>query len=263
MSQLELDQFADAETAEDSSWKGLYKIGGAAALIVVLATLIDVLSAVLPGGYTSSETVVDWFTLFQDNWLLGLRDLGLLDIIVTALNVPLFFALYAAHRRVNKAHGALAAILSFTGTAIFISSNVALPMLVLSREYTAATTESQKSLLIAAGQAMLAMGEHSSPGTFMGYLFTNTAGIMMGVVMLRGKIFNKLTAWAGILGFGLLLIFNICAAFVPAIFDMALTFAGIGGLLFMATYILIARRLFQLEQGVSKEDAIGVKECRN
>jgi uncharacterized membrane protein len=80
----------------------------------------------------------------------------------------------------------------------------------------------------------------------MGYLFTNVAAIMMGVVMLRSKIFSRLTAWAGILGFGLLLIFNTCAAFAPAIFDVAMIFAGIGGLLFMAEYILIARRLFQL-----------------
>lgn len=228
----------------DSNWKSLYRVGGAVALIVVLASLIDVFSAIF--WYTSSETVIEWFTLLQSNWLLGLRDLGLLDMIVMALNVPLFFALYAAHRQANKPFAALAAILAFVGAAILISSNVALPMLVLSRDYAAATTEAQKSLSIAAGQAALALGEHSSPGTFMGYLFTNTAGIMMGVVMLWSRFCDKLTAWAAILGFGLLLIFNVCAAFVPAIYDAALIFAGIGGLLFMAWYTLIARRLFQL-----------------
>ena len=241
----------------DSNWKSLYKVGGVAALIVVLAALIDALSAIL--WYTSSETVIEWFTLFQNNWLLGLRDLGLLDIIVMALNVPLFFALYAAHRRVNNAYAALAAILSFIATATLISTNGAFPMLTLSGEYAAATTESQKSMLVAAGQAMLARGGHSSPGTFMGYLFTNTAGIMMAAVMLRSSIFGKLTAWAGILGFGHLLIFNTCAAFAPAIYDAAMIFAGIGGLLFMAWYTLIARRLFQLEQSVSKKDVIGAK----
>ena len=143
--------------AVESNWTGLYKIGGTAALIVALAALADILSTLLPGGYTTSETVIEWFTLFQNNWLHGLRDLGLLDIIVTTLNVPLFFSLYVVHQRVNKPYATLAAILSFIGTAIFISNNVAFPMLVLSGEYAAATTEAQKTQLVAAGQAMLAM----------------------------------------------------------------------------------------------------------
>jgi hypothetical protein len=238
----------DTETT-NSGWRSLYKIGGVAALIVVLASLLDVLSTLVPGGYTAPGTVIEWFTLFQDNWLMGLRDLGLLDVIVATLNVPLFYALYAAHRRTNRAYATFAAILSWIGSAIFLSNNVAFPMLVLHREYAAATTEAQRSLAMAAGQALLALGKHSSPGTFMGYLFINSAGIMMGMVMLRSKIFSMLTAWASILGFSLLLTFNLCAAFIPTIYNIALIFAGVGGLLFMTTYILIALRLFRLRQG--------------
>lgn len=241
-----------SERAAESSWRGLYRIGGAAALIVALAALADVISAALPGGYTVSETVADWFALFEANWLNGLRDLGLLDLVVTTLNVPMFLALYAAHRRTNRPYAALAAILAFVGTAIFVSSNVAFPMLSLSREYAAGTTDAERAQCLAAGQALLALGEHSSPGTFMGYLFTDTAGITMGLVMLRSGVFSRLTGWVGIIGFALLLAFNVCAAFVPAIYDPALILAGIGGLLFMATYVLIARRLFQLSRGPVK-----------
>ena len=230
----------------DISWQGIYKVGGIAALIVVLAALIDVFSTLLPGGYLSIDTTTDWFVLFQHNWLHGLRDLGLLDILVTTLNIPIFFALYGVHRRVNGPFAAFAAILSFVGTAVFISNNVAFPMLVLSGKYATASTEIQKSMIEAAGQALLARGEHSSAGTFMGYLFTNVAAITMSVVMLRSKIFSKLTAWAGILGFSTLLTFNFFAAFTPQIYDTVLIFAGVGGLLFMVAYALIAKRLFQL-----------------
>lgn len=73
MTQLKLDVYAETI---DFNWKRLYQIGGTAALIVVVAALIDILSTLLPGGYVSSETIIDWFTLFQDNWLLGLRNLG-------------------------------------------------------------------------------------------------------------------------------------------------------------------------------------------
>ena len=78
------------------------------------------------------------------------------------------------------------------------------------------------------------------------------AGIVISIVMLRSKVFSKATAYAGILGFGLLLIFEICSSFVPAL-DLAMIFAMGGGLLSMAWYILVARRLFQLGQGISKE----------
>jgi hypothetical protein len=229
----------------DSKWAGFYKTGAAAALIIALAALLDILSTQLPGGYIAVETVYDWFALFQDNWLHGLRDLGLLDIIVVSLNVPIFFALYGAHRHDDQIRAAFAAILSFIGTAVFLSNNVAFPMLALSRDYAAAA-QAQQAMIAAAGQSLLAVGEHSSPGTFMGYLFTDTAAIVMGFVMLRSGVFGKLNAWAAIVGFGLLLIFNFCAAFIPAIYDVALIFAGVGGLLFIVMYILTALRLIRL-----------------
>jgi len=248
MSQLKLNHVTDAETA-DFRWKSLYKVGGTTALIVVLVGLMEIFITFLPGGGGTGPgtvTVIDWFTLFQNNWFLGLRNLGLMNIIMTALMVPMFFALYAAHRQVNKAYGALAMILFFLGVAVYIANNTAFPMLTLSGQYAAATTESQKSLLVAAGEAMLAMGQSHSAGTFMGLFFSEVAAIVISIVMLRGRIFSRLTALVGITGFVLLLIFEICSSFVPALFDVAMIFAMSGGLLSMAWHILIARRLFQL-----------------
>jgi hypothetical protein len=246
MSQSTLNQVMDSETA-DSNWKSLYKIGGAAALMAVLVGLSEIIITFLPGGGVSSgaETVVDWFTLFQNHWFLGLRNLGLLNIVLTALAIPIFFALYAAHRRTNQAYAALAMIIAFIGIGIFFATNRAFPMLELSRQYAAATTDAQRSMIAAAGQAMLSVGQSHTPGTFIGFFLTEVAGIVISMVMLRSKVFSKATASAGILGFGLLLVFEVCSSFVPAL-GVAMLFAMGGGLLSMAWYILIARRLFQL-----------------
>jgi hypothetical protein len=65
--------------------------------------------------------------------------------------------------------------------------------------------------------------------------------------MLRGGIFSKLTAYTGILGFGMLLVYEICQSFVPALLGIALIFAMIGGLLNLVYYGLIAHRLFRLD----------------
>lgn len=242
-----LNQATDAESS-NSSWKSLYKVGGVAAIIVVLVGLIELIITFFPGGSTPSETVIDWFTLFQNNWFLGLRNLGLLNIIIIVLGIPTFLALYAAHRRVSKAYGALAMIISFVGVAVFLATNRAFPMLELSSQYASATTDVQRSILVAAGQSMLSVGESHTPGTFMGFFLGEVAGITISVVMLRSKIFSKVNAFVGILGFVLLLIYEICSSFVPALSYIAIIFAMGGGLLSMTWYIMLSRRFFQLER---------------
>ena len=229
----------------DPNWRSLYKVGGAAALLAVLTGLVEIIITFLPGGNASPETVLDWFTLFQNNWFLGLRNLGLLNIVLTALAIPIFLALYAAHRQANNASAVLAVIISLIGVAVFFATNRAFPMLDLSSQYAAATTDAQRSLVAAAGQAMLSVGKSHTPGTFMGFFLSEVAGIAISSVMLRSKVFSKATAYAGILGFGLLLVFEVCSSFAPGL-DMAMIFAMGGGLLVMAWYILIACRLLQL-----------------
>src|SRR3989304_2463708 len=194
------NQVINANTT-NSAWKPLYKAGGVVALLIVLTALIEIVITFLPGGYVSSETVIDWFTLFQNNWFLGLRNLGLLNIVMTALGIPMFFALYAAHRNVNQPYAALAMIISFIGVAVFYATNRAFPMLDLSNQYTSATTDAQRAIVSAAGQAMLSVGESHTPGTFIGFFLSEVAGILISIVMLRGKVFNKLNAYFGILGF--------------------------------------------------------------
>ena len=74
MPQPRLDPATDAERS-DSNWRSVHKVGAAASLTVVLAGLIEMTITFLPGGSTSPETAIDWFTLFQGNWFLGLSTL--------------------------------------------------------------------------------------------------------------------------------------------------------------------------------------------
>jgi len=243
MAQSELKQVIDAGTAE-SGWKGLYKLGGITALIVLVGPLAEVLIGFLPGVARLTQrtvTVIDWFTLFQNHWFLGLRNLGLLNIIGAALLAPTFLAIYSALRRDNEAYGAFGTILFFVGVAVYIASNSAFAMLSLSGQYASATTDAQRSLLIAAGQAMLAEGQ-----TRAGIPLIEFASLVISVVMLRGKVFSKATAYTGILGNVLLMVFEAILAFVPAFLNVGLVIAGGGGLAIMIWYLLVGRRLLQL-----------------
>ena len=229
-----------------AEWAGLYKLGAVTSLLILGTAVLEILITFLPGGYASAETVVDWFNLLHDNWFLGLRNLGLLNIVMTALSIPMFFALCMAHWKVNPKYSALAMIISFIGIAVFYATNRAFAMLDLSTQYAAATTDAQRAVLEAAGQALLAVGQSHTPGTFIGFCLAEIAGILISFVMLRGGIFSKLTAYAGILGFGMLLVYEISQSFVPALLGVALIFAMIGGILNLVWYGLIARRLLRL-----------------
>jgi hypothetical protein len=238
---------ADSELAESRS-QSICKLGGAAALLIVLTALIEILITFLPGGYTTAETVIDWFVLLQNNPFLGLRNLGLLNIVMTALGIPMIFALYTVHRKGNQSFAALAMILSFIGVAVFYATNRAFPMLDLSVQYAAATSEAQRTILAAAGQAMLSVGQSHTPGTFLAFFLSEIAGILMAVVVLRGKVIKPAAAFAGMVGYGFLLIFEILSSFVPSSHNAILILAMMGGLSNMAWYILVARGLFQLGQ---------------
>lgn len=247
MIRLNQNHFTKTEDI-DSNWKAIYKLGGVTAIMAIMGTLIDITLAFIPGWGASTvpENVVGWFTQFQYNWLLGLRNLDLLNVLISILMIPMFYALYAAHQKVKKGYATLAIILFIIGTTIFIVNNTALPMLELSSKYASATTETQKVIIAAAGEAMLARGEHGSPGGFMGFALSTIASISFSFAMLKGKIFSKATAYVGILGFVLLLIYTIFATFVSSSDDIIMILAMPGGLLALGWNVMIARKLLQL-----------------
>jgi hypothetical protein len=236
---------------KEAKWKAIYKAGAVAAILTVLVAVAEIGITFLPGGgreTTSARSVIDWFTLYQTNPFMGMRNLGLLNFFLVGLSLLFNYALYAAHRKVERPLAGLALIISIIGMAVFFATNRALAMLALSNQYAAASSDTQRALLLAAGQAMLAVGESHTPGTFLAFFIAEIAGILMSVVMLRGKVFSQASGVVGILAFGFLLIFEICSSFIPALFQAAMIFALCGGVLSMAWYILVARRLFQLSR---------------
>lgn len=247
MSTLNQNHLGESDTME-KQWKSIYTLGGCAAFIVVLGTLFDIIVGSILGGDLSAlpQSAIERFAQFQRNWLLGLYNLDLLNVLTSIIMIPVYFALFAAHRRTNTAYAALVMILSFISTTIFVTTNTALPMLELSSKYAIATTEAQKSFLAAAGEAMLARGEHGSPGVFIGFVLSSIASISMSLVMLRGKVFNKTTAYFGIIGNPLLLIYIISVTFVPGIKNIAVMVAAPGGLLALAWLIMVTLKLFKM-----------------
>ncbi len=228
-----------AETT-DSGWKSLYKVGGAAALLsAALIPIAIIVYFVSP----PPSTVIDYFTLFQNSKLLGLLAMDLLLIVGNVLGVLLLLALYAVLRRANESLMAIALALGFVGAVAYFASNTAFNMLSLSDQYAAATTEAQRAMFLAAGQAMLAI--YNGTAFHVSYVITAVAFLIISVVMLRSNLFSKATAYIGIAA-------NVIALglYLPTIGIYISIFSVVFLLIW---YILIARRLFQLGQDISQE----------
>jgi hypothetical protein len=233
MSQLK--QVTDTDTT-DSRWNWLYKVASIAALITAVLIMVQMIVFIL---WPPPSTAIDYFNLFQDNALLGLLALDLLYVIDNVLLIPILLALYVALRKTNESFMIIGAALGFVGIAALFASNTAVNMHFLSGQYAAAATDAQRSLFLAAGEAMLAVYFGTAYHMYM--ILGSVALVIISIVMLQSKIFSKATAYMGILANALAL-----GLYVPKIGIYILLFSVV---FLLVWYILITRRLFQLGQG--------------
>lgn len=252
-----LDEFFQIKNSE-KQWKSIYTLGGIVTIIALTGILLDIIIGSVNGGNLAAlpQTAIDRFAQFHAGKFQGLYNLDLMNIIIQVVLIPTYFALYAAHRNVNNAYGMLALLVFLFGSVIMVANNTALPMLELSNKYYSTTIESQKAFYAAAGESMLAMGAHGSPGIFLGFFIPNIANLIMSIVMLKGKVFSKINSWVGIIGSVLMLLYVILVNFGSEIEKMATAFAMPGGFLLMAWMIMFTIKLFKLSSVNSKEASV-------
>jgi hypothetical protein len=223
----------DSETA-DSRWHWLFRIGGAAALF---GAAIIPIQLVIFIAWGQPDTAIGWFAMFQDNKLAGLLAFELLLIVSVSVGIATTLALYIALRRVDEAFMVIALALGLVEAVAFMLARPTFEMLYLSEGYAAATTDAQRAMFLAAGEAMLA--------TFTGTAFHLSINLfsiyflIVSGVMLRSNIFGRVPAYMGILA----AIFN-WALYIPTI-GLFLSILSVFPFLTIWN-ILVARRLFQL-----------------
>lgn len=228
----------------------LCRFGGVAALAI---SLFYIVSGVITGvGYRISPVpseVIGWFALFQSNPLLGLVYLGIQDAAIALLSVPLFLALYQVQKGVSRIWALLATIFAMIGIAMYLSMHTSFSVLSLSSQYARATTEARRVTLLAAGQALI-----SDPRVGFGMTMIWASAFVISVLMLRGKVFSKLSSIAGIVGFLLLLLglavpagYTSTDPLTPVETVITTLSIGGGGLLSLIWYVLVGLKLFRLK----------------
>lgn len=232
----------------NDSWKSLYKTGGVSALILLLYSLVTMLILVTIGG--QPETAQEGFTMLQNNLLAGLLRLDMLMILIMPLYYPLFLGLYTTLKKVQIANTTLAVVLVFAGLTLALATPSAFSWLALSDKFAAATSEAQKTLLLAAGEAILASDMWHGSGAITGGILLQIGALLMSVVMVQSQSFGKATAYVGIVTHGLDLLHILVSFFVPQAGFMMMAVAGP---LYLVWFPLLARDFFRLSQSSFNE----------
>ena len=178
----------------EPDWNTLYRIGGVSALLVAIFIPLQIIIFIL---YPPPSTVLDWFTLFQNNRLIGLLDMDLLLIIDQFLFGLMILALYVKLRHNDQSLMLIALMLSLMGIITYFSSTVAFDMLTLSDKYAGASTEAEKTVLLTAGETMITTW--TGTAFDIGYILLGVSFLIIGFVMLYSSEFSKITAYLGII----------------------------------------------------------------
>lgn len=238
---------------EDSAWTTLYRIGGAAAVIAALLFRRNLGAEVtLLTGQMPPVAASDWLILLANERLLGLAFLNVFDLVNYALVGLIFIGLYAALRRSHPGTAGLAACFGLIGAGVYFASNQAYAMLSLSNQYAAAS-EAQRATLVAAGEALLAIDNpgriDQGTGIYASLFLVTLAGLIFSVLMLRSGLFNRLTAYIGILAHVLLMGYFVLLPIAPSLVFLPHVLAAVPLVIWQ---LLSGWRLFQLARDVVK-----------
>ena len=229
------------ELREESGWRGLFRLGAVGALIAGPLTIIDIMVYVI---WPQPSTMTAWFSLFHENWIIGLLDLDFLGIVIYIIVIPAILVLYLNLRPTSQSWATVGCVLTFVGMATYFASNTGVSMLSLSGQYAAATTEAQRAMFLAAGQAVLAI--FLGPTFTTSFILVSSALLITAVVMLRSPYFSRRVALVGIIA-------NIAGLgeFLPVPFAIMMTTGVINGICLGLWFMLFGRTLLQLGQDPS------------
>ena len=225
----------------DSDWRIPCTVGGVAAFVSLLCSLATIVVYVAVGG--PLETAEETFALLQDERLVGLLRNEILSLVNVAFYYLTFFGLYAALRKTNGGLAALSTALIFAGVTLWLASHSLLSMMTLSDRHAAATTDAQRSGLLAAGEALLAADMWHATGALVGGILIESGALLISVVMLRSTVFGRATAVIGLVTHGLDATQMLVGLSVPAV---KVPIMAVAGPLYLVWFALIGRRLLQL-----------------
>lgn len=221
--------------------KLIYRIGAIAAILQLAAILGYSIALAILGP--KPVTASDYFTIQQTSKAAVFLRGDFLLMVLIGLYIFTFPALYLALRKVNSTLATFALIFTFISALITFSTESTFSMVNLGEQYAAATDETQRSLLLAAGEAVIASDMWNGSGAYVSGWMLQGAGVIISLVMLGSKEFGKITAYSGLISNGFDLIQHALHPFLPFLSDIFIPLAGPFYLIWYPMLFLDLRKL--------------------
>jgi hypothetical protein len=183
------------------------------------------------------------FSMLQSNRILGLLRMDLLTVVFIPLYYLIFLGIFLALSGKRNPWSIIALLAVFTGVTLFLATPSVLSMLHLSDKYAMATDADQQNQFLAAGEAILASDMWHGTGAVLGGVLIQFGALLFSIVMLPGNVFNKFTAYVGIITHGLDFAHFFFLFLIPPVGVILLAIAGT---LYLLWFPLIGVRLIQI-----------------
>jgi len=171
----------------------IYRVGIAATLFMLSMIPIQIIFYLI---WPHPTTIIDWFLLFQNNWLIGLISFDFLYLLIMIASIFLYLALFFALIDENKTLSLFALTVGLIGLAIYFPSNTSIEMLSVSKQYAQAVAEQEKTILLASGQTLYSIWKGTSYAVY--YVLNGIALILFFSAMTKNNKFRKITAYVGL-----------------------------------------------------------------
>jgi hypothetical protein len=232
-------------STEDSIWKNLHTIGGAAALLQLVAIVsYSVILAVLGPKPVNAE---EYFVIHQINPLAAMLRGDFLLLFLIGGYFGTFPALYLALRKVSPTAAMFATLFTLIAVTVCFATESTFALRHLGDQYAMAVTDAQRSQLLTAGEAVIASDMWNSSGAYVAGILMQGGGVIISLVMLRSRDFSKVTAIAGLLGNAFDLTQHVLHPFAPSISSVVMMLMGP---FYLVWFPMLARDLFRLGRKV-------------
>lgn len=185
----------------------------AIAMLVIMAAQIVIFVIWLP-----PQTAGEMIALFNQNAILGLLSMDFFYLINNGILVLIYLPLYLALRESDRAWPLIAIIFGLVGIGAYYASNTSFEMLAISRQFAAAGTDAQRTALLGAGHAMMAVYKGTAFNVY--YVLNAIALLIFAVMILRSKELSKSIGITGLIA-GLLMTIPSTAGTLGMIFALA------------------------------------------
>jgi hypothetical protein len=223
--------------------KTVHWLGGTSCFILLGYSFATLLIMTIIGG--PPGTVEETYSILSENIWTGLLRMDILTVFVMPFYYLLFYSLYLALSNDDQAMSAISVILVFAGVTLFLATPSVFSYWHLSEKFASAGSDAQRDQLLAAGEAIIASDMWHGTGARIGGLLLQTGALLISVVMLRTRVFSRVTAITGIATHGLDLAHILIGFFSPAIGN---TLMFVAGPLYLVWFPLVGSRLYRIRQ---------------